>query len=144
MRRCKLRKQQRLPRNSSQGSLPISVLARAEIFHVIGAFFNPVCWAEIFQCNQPLRPERSESVQTDEELTAPKPVDYRYVFEIYSFSRNSDGFIASKTRLKILTRIKEHISEKALLRKFSYSIYNFLFTSLLPEKSIFLQEVHFV
>ena len=32
----------------------ISVSARAEIFHVIGTFFNPVCRAEIFPSNQPL------------------------------------------------------------------------------------------
>ena len=34
--------------------VPISVLVRAEIFHVIGTFFNPYCRAEIFPCNQPL------------------------------------------------------------------------------------------
>ena len=50
--RCKLPKQQRLPTNSCLDSLPISVSARAEIFHVIGTFFNPVCRAEIFPCNQ--------------------------------------------------------------------------------------------
>ena len=32
-----------------------SVSALDEIFHVIATFFNAVCRAEIFPCNQPLR-----------------------------------------------------------------------------------------
>ena len=42
----KLPKQQRLLTNSFLGSLPISVLARDEIFRVIGTFLNPVCRAD--------------------------------------------------------------------------------------------------
>ena len=52
--RWKLPKQQRLPTNSCLGSHPISVSAQAEIFHVIGTFFQPGLPAEIFPCNQPL------------------------------------------------------------------------------------------
>ena len=35
------------------GSVPILVSVRVEIFHVIRTFFNLVCRAEIFPCNQP-------------------------------------------------------------------------------------------
>ena len=48
-------RKRRPPTNPCLGSLPISVSARAKIFHVIGTFFNPVCRAEIFTCDQPLR-----------------------------------------------------------------------------------------
>ena len=59
MRKYKLPKQQRLPKRSWLSSHPISFSARAETFHVIGIFFNPVCRAEIFPCDQPLRQKHS-------------------------------------------------------------------------------------
>ena len=58
--RCKLAKQQRLATNSCLGSLSTSVSHRAEIFHVIIGFLNPVCRAEIFPCNQPVRGNNSD------------------------------------------------------------------------------------